>query len=162
VGCWHGYLSGARCIQLMPLPLTVSCFSKIQTSFTFLVPAHPGSPGQRAVKQVCLLETFSARCYGPRRSIFGPVSSLMELNMRAKVQGRSSNIPPSWEAESMAANSKFVFFLLEKTRKLNRSGCTLAHLWGHRHPRTYFLAVPRRFVRHNPRCRPLVRRRMRR
>jgi len=32
--------------QLMPLPLTVSCFSKIQTGFTFLVPAHPGSPGQ--------------------------------------------------------------------------------------------------------------------
>jgi len=30
--------------QLMPLPLTVSCFSKIQISFTFLVPAHPGSP----------------------------------------------------------------------------------------------------------------------
>ena len=28
----------------MPLPLTVSCFSKIQTGFTFLVPAHPGSP----------------------------------------------------------------------------------------------------------------------
>ena len=36
--------------QLMPLPLTVSCFSKIQTGFTFLVPAHLGSPGQRAVK----------------------------------------------------------------------------------------------------------------
>jgi len=37
--------------QLMPLPLTVSCFSKIQIGFTFLVvPAHPGSPGQRAVK----------------------------------------------------------------------------------------------------------------
>ena len=34
--------------QLMPLPLTVSCFSKIQIVFTFLVPAHPGSPGQRA------------------------------------------------------------------------------------------------------------------
>ena len=32
----------------MPLPLTVSCFSKIQIGFTFLVPAHPGSPGQRA------------------------------------------------------------------------------------------------------------------
>ena len=37
--------------QLMPLPLTVSCFSKIQIGFTFLVPAHPGSPGQRAVKR---------------------------------------------------------------------------------------------------------------
>ena len=41
--------------QLMPLPLTVSCFSKIQIGFTFLVPAHLGSPGQRAVKRVCVL-----------------------------------------------------------------------------------------------------------
>jgi len=40
--------------QLMPLPLTVSCFIKIQIGFTFLVPAHPGSPGQRAVKRVCV------------------------------------------------------------------------------------------------------------
>jgi len=31
--------------QLMPLPLTVSCFSKIQIGFAFLVLAHPGSPG---------------------------------------------------------------------------------------------------------------------
>jgi len=30
--------------QLMPLPLTVSCFSKIQIGFTFLVLAHLGSP----------------------------------------------------------------------------------------------------------------------
>jgi len=36
--------------QLMPLPLTVSCFRKIQIGFTFLVPAHPGNTGQRAVK----------------------------------------------------------------------------------------------------------------
>ena len=58
VGCWHGYLSGAWCrlahAQLMPLPLTISCFSKIQIGFTFLVPHHPGSPGQRAVKRVCV------------------------------------------------------------------------------------------------------------
>ena len=40
--------------QLMPLPLTVSCFSKIQIGFTFMVPAHPGSPGKRAVKRVCV------------------------------------------------------------------------------------------------------------
>jgi len=44
--------------QLMPLPLTVSCFSKIQIGFTFLVLAHPGSPGQRAVKWVCVVETI--------------------------------------------------------------------------------------------------------
>ena len=40
--------------MLMPLPLTISCFSKIQIGFTFLVPADPGSPGQRAVKRVCV------------------------------------------------------------------------------------------------------------
>jgi len=40
--------------QLMLLPRTVSCFSKIQIGFTFLVPAHPGSPGQRAVKRMCV------------------------------------------------------------------------------------------------------------
>ena len=38
----------------MPLPLTVARFSKIQTGFTFLVPAHPGGPGQRVVKRVCV------------------------------------------------------------------------------------------------------------
>jgi len=40
--------------QLMLLSLTVSCFSKIQMGFTFLVPAHLGSPGIRAVKCVCV------------------------------------------------------------------------------------------------------------
>ena len=40
--------------QLMPLPLTVFCFSKIQIGFTFLVLAHPGSPGKRAVKRACV------------------------------------------------------------------------------------------------------------
>jgi len=40
--------------QLMPLPLTVSCFSKIQIGFTFLEPAHLGSPGKIAVKRVCV------------------------------------------------------------------------------------------------------------
>ena len=41
--------------QLMALLLTVSCFSKVQIGFTFLVPAHLGSPGKRAVKRVCVL-----------------------------------------------------------------------------------------------------------
>ena len=46
--------AGLHIAQLMPLPLTVSCFSKVQIGFTFLVPAHPGSPGQRAVELVCV------------------------------------------------------------------------------------------------------------
>jgi len=44
--------------QLMPLLLTVSCFSKIQIGFTFLVLAHQCSPGKRAVKRVCVLENM--------------------------------------------------------------------------------------------------------
>jgi len=36
--------------QLMPLPLTVSCSSKILIGFTFLVPAYLGCPGKEAVK----------------------------------------------------------------------------------------------------------------
>ena len=40
--------------QLMPLPLIVSCFSKIQIGFTFLVLAHLGSPGKRPLNRcVC-------------------------------------------------------------------------------------------------------------
>ena len=42
--------------RLMPLPLTVSCFHKIQIGFSFLVPAHLGSPGQMTVKWVCVLQ----------------------------------------------------------------------------------------------------------
>jgi len=48
---WGADLHMAR---LMPLTLTVSCFSKIQIGFTFLVPAHPCGPGKRAVKRVCV------------------------------------------------------------------------------------------------------------
>ena len=44
--------------QLMPLPLTVSCSSKIQIGFTFLVLALLGSPRQRAVKRMLLLFVF--------------------------------------------------------------------------------------------------------
>ena len=40
--------------QMMSLPLTVSCFSKIQIGFTFLVLAHPGSSGKRTVERVCV------------------------------------------------------------------------------------------------------------
>ena len=45
--------------QQMPLPLTVSCFSKIHIGFSFLVLAHLVSPGQRATKTgVCVCVVF--------------------------------------------------------------------------------------------------------
>jgi len=49
--------------QLMPLLLTVSCFSKIQIGIAFLVPAHPGNPGQRAVKRVCVCVIIIIICF---------------------------------------------------------------------------------------------------
>jgi len=48
--------------QLMPLPLIVTCFSKHQIGFTFLVPAYLGNPGQKAVKRVVVVTyLFSVR-----------------------------------------------------------------------------------------------------
>jgi len=65
--CWRGCLSGAtqdlHIAQLMSLPLTVSCFSKIQIGFPFLVPAHPDCP----VRQVCV----SFMCRTQRRHHIG-------------------------------------------------------------------------------------------
>jgi len=48
----------------MPLPLTVSCFSKIQIGFTFLVLAHPGSAGTQSRQMgacVCVFQPGASR-----------------------------------------------------------------------------------------------------
>ena len=45
--------------QLMPLPLTVSCFSKVQIGFTFLVLAHLGSPGKMPINECVCAVIFS-------------------------------------------------------------------------------------------------------
>jgi len=57
VGAWHCPVASRDYIRLceLPLPLTVSCYSKIQIGFTFLVPAYPGYPGKEAVKWLLLL-----------------------------------------------------------------------------------------------------------
>ena len=91
--CWLGSRKGIRPVkklsggvlawlsvwstaQLMPLPLTVSCFSKIQVGFTFLVLAHPGSPGQRAVKRVCVSVCVCVNVTGARETLFKWAQSL--------------------------------------------------------------------------------------
>ena len=68
--------------QLMPLPLTVSCFSKIQTGFTFLVPVHPGSPGQRSVKWACVcVNHISSRTWDHPTSTLTAIFQLNLLSM---------------------------------------------------------------------------------
>ena len=64
--------AGLHMAQQIPLPLTVSCSSKIQIGFTFLVPAHPGSPGQRAIKRMCVYVLSSEKerlSYGYRQHV---------------------------------------------------------------------------------------------
>ena len=51
-------------VQLVPLPLTVCCFSGIQIGFAFLVSAYPGSPGKGPLNGcVCVLEVWISCLY---------------------------------------------------------------------------------------------------
>ena len=56
--------------ELMPLPLTVSCFSKIQIGFTFLVPAHLGTPGKGPLN-VCVCVCVLSHCIVFTRAVTG-------------------------------------------------------------------------------------------
>ena len=46
--------AGLHMAQLMPLPPTVSCFSKMQIDCTFLVPAHPDKGPLNGYLCVCV------------------------------------------------------------------------------------------------------------
>jgi len=73
--------------QLMPLPLTVYCLSKIQIGFTFLVPAHPGSPEQRAIKWMYVVTAAMANKGGAKtKKIF-----LCQLNLFATFHNTDHN-----------------------------------------------------------------------
>ena len=88
----------------MPLPLAVSCFSKIQIGFTFLVPAHPGSPGQRAIKRVCVycvytdIAAWSAAVHGTPWS--GPVADTRHVRSYRHLQFcRSVHLRSHWSQD---------------------------------------------------------------
>ena len=78
--------------QLMSLPLTVSCFSKIQIGFTFLVLAHPGSPRQRAVKWVCVCVYVLAEILVCLYLSFHVVSSINTINQLSPVAKLSGDL----------------------------------------------------------------------
>jgi len=71
----------------MSLPLTVSCSSKIQIGFTFLVPAYPGCPGKEAIKWLLLLLLCLVSILSPSLSssesplfLFFPILSFQSIN----------------------------------------------------------------------------------
>ena len=81
--------------QLMPLPLIVSCFSKIQIGFTFLVPAHLGSPGKRAVKWVCVCVCVpkSKKYLGTFKGLAWEYDTRCYFNVRSKADMNRLNLP---------------------------------------------------------------------
>jgi len=78
--------------QLMPLPLTVSCSSKIEIGFTFLVPAHPGSPGERAVKRVCVCGSFSQRRGVQENVRWAWLAAIRQVSLASS----SCRVEPAW------------------------------------------------------------------
>ena len=85
----------------MPLPLIVSCSSKIQIGFTFLVPAHPGSRGKRAVERVCVC------VYITKNIAYHIPEMLIFYADKVLLMGRSGN------------SSVLNFAILIKSRKLD-------------------------------------------
>jgi len=87
----------------MQLPLTVSCFGKIQIGFTFLVPYYPGSPGQRAVKRVCVCYLLTQSTYVQVRRWSGSwraCSSHVVCRPHCCVARTATRRPPSHSAVS--------------------------------------------------------------
>jgi len=95
--------------QLMPLPLTVSCFSKIRTGFTFLVPAHLGSPGKKGPLKGCVC------VYTGQPALAGSASYKLEDFVGAKfycIQDLADGNQQIWIKEKKLEISSTVLFTL--------------------------------------------------
>ena len=89
--------------QLRPLPLTVSCSSiKIQIGFTFLVPAHLGSPGQRAVKRmyVCMNVPKGIKSIHSYTSVSSGAGSLSTVGAVTTTSGGPTGVADSDRSSS--------------------------------------------------------------
>ena len=104
--------------KLMPLPLTVSCFNKIQIGFSFLVPAHPGCPGQRAVKRLCMCQYIS-------RSTTRIVPSLWALVWAYRFTAIICT--SSWWLEGLVIQSIVSWGLVSRMRCMNIVACTVQY-----------------------------------
>ena len=95
----------------MPLPLTVSCFNKIQIDFTFLVPAHLGSPGKRAVKWVCVCERERCNnCRAMRRLSHAVRAWCVHLTgiMRSRLMRRTTCTTLRWQ---LSTRRRYVMYV---------------------------------------------------
>ena len=118
--------------QLMLLPLTVSSFSKIQIGFTFLVLAHLGSPGKRAVKRVCVfVETrvcVCARCYGQAGHVKTSICCCVLLcSSRRKLSSfRTTSASQKYSRWSVCLLSCYTTSFLFEAKRLTNTACLCA------------------------------------
>ena len=101
--------------HLMPLPLTVSCFSKTPIGFTFLVPAYPGSPGKRAVKRVCVCVCVAVVVY----------VDICVCGWRLPLGGQSNHelpraLPPEWTGPADATRRRVDVHDQHRTERTGR------------------------------------------
>jgi len=86
--------------QLMPLPLTVSCFSKIQIGFTFLVPAHLGSPGKGPLNGCVVCASYDLTVLLHQRVSYGgrafAIAGTSTWNTAVFLFFQYGRRPPSW------------------------------------------------------------------
>jgi len=98
--------------QLMPLPLTVSCFSKILTCFTFLVLACLGSPGLRAIMIISVCVTGLLAGWQERHTTHNTDSSNLK-GFPERLLGNPISISPAVAIENKPINniktSKYLF-----------------------------------------------------
>jgi len=71
--------------QLMPLPFTVSCFSKIQIGFAFLVPADLGSPDKGPLNG-CVCVCIYSLSKWPAMGFEGDAAYIDVIKMRMFIQ----------------------------------------------------------------------------
>ena len=104
---------GADLHMAQLMPLTVSCFSKIQIGFTFLVPAHPGSPGKGLLSgclYVCMWVVdahlaYASMCCSKLMMCIEPNGPNYEVMMKAKVE-RTQQLP----ATALLSDRHFIEF----------------------------------------------------
>ena len=133
--------------QLMPLPLTVSCFSKIQVGFTFLLPAHLGSPGKRAVKRVCVCVCVCVCMIVPETSVFWLLKTIAKIQwvVSCPVQVELDLLTTFFYTEE---DKKFQFYWSKRQWVAVASAGPYASLhlapdWQpHQHPTTLFFYQP--------------------
>ena len=116
----------------MPLPLIVSCFSKIQIGFTFMVPAHLGIPGKRVVKRVCVLAHLDGPGQRAVKRVCVCVCVCVSRWQEGLVACRRLNLfSATWGSVQLSLGRKTMGLALPDSLKTSVKTLTMVSYWFH-------------------------------